>query len=167
MKDQSTLIHLEYESDKNYDTVIAAFEAATGTITGDEFRQAVAASGGNLASFEARIRAFEGSSAFMRFLDVDHSAWMKIFGIPGRSRLYVLGNPLIAATMARHDLGAGLNVPVRVLIYEKPNSGRTWLAYDLPSSLMARLGNNEIDKAAIKLDEKLAALAEIATEAKP
>ena len=46
MKDQSTLIHLEYESDKNYDTVIAAFEAATGTITGDEFRQAVAASGG-------------------------------------------------------------------------------------------------------------------------
>jgi uncharacterized protein (DUF302 family) len=69
--------------------------------------------------------------------------------------------------MARHDLSAGLNVPVRVLIYEKPNSGRTWLAYDLPSSLMARLGNNEIDKAAIKLDEKLAALAEIATEAKP
>jgi hypothetical protein len=56
---------------------------------------------------------------------------------------------------------------VRVLIYEKSNSGRTWLAYDLPSSLMARLGNNEVDKAAIKLDEKLAALAEIATEAKP
>jgi Domain of unknown function DUF302 len=98
------------------DNVIAAFEAATGTITSDDFRQAVAASGGNVADFETRIHAFEGSSALMRFLDIDHSAWMKILGIPGRSRLYILGNPLIAATMVRHDLGAGLNVPVRVLL---------------------------------------------------
>lgn len=59
--------------------------------------------------------------------------------------------------MVRHDLGAGLNVPVRVLIYEKPDSGRTRLAYDLPSSLMARLGNKEVDMAAAKLAEKLAA----------
>ena len=49
MKDQNTLIHLEYESDQDYDNVIAAFEAATGTITSDDFRQAVAASGGNVA----------------------------------------------------------------------------------------------------------------------
>jgi hypothetical protein len=55
----------------------------------------------------------------------------------------------------------------RAFSYEKSNSGHTRLAYDLPSSLMARLGNNEVDKAAIKLDEKLAALAEIATGAKP
>jgi hypothetical protein len=30
MKDQNTLIHLEYESDQDYDNVIAAFEAANG-----------------------------------------------------------------------------------------------------------------------------------------
>ena len=113
-----------------------------------------------------RVRAFEGPSGFMRFLDIDHGAWIGMLGISGRAKLYILGNPLIAATMIRHDLGAALNVPVRAMIFEDPPTRHTRLVYDLPSSLMARLGSEEVNAAALKLDEKLAALAEAATGAR-
>jgi hypothetical protein len=33
--------------------------------------------------------------------------------------MYTIGNPLIAPTMLKHDLGAGLDVPVRLMIYER------------------------------------------------
>jgi uncharacterized protein (DUF302 family) len=166
MQDQSTLIHLEYLSERPFDEVVAAFEGAVGVVDSDQFRQAVVASAGNADEFMRRIHAFEGASGFMRFLDIDHSAWMGMLGILGRAKLYILGNPLIAATMIRHDLGAALNVPVRAMIVEDPAARRTRLVYDLPSSLMARLGNEEVNAAAVRLDEKLAALAEAATGAR-
>jgi hypothetical protein len=53
-----------------------------------------------------------------------------------------LGNRWIERTIIEHDPGVGLNVPVRVLIYEEPAIGICRLANDLPSSLMARLQNN-------------------------
>ncbi len=166
MQDESTLIHLEYLSERPFDEVVAAFEAATGVVSSDEFRQIVAASAGNADEFMQRVHAFEGPSGFMRFLDIDHGAWMGMLGIAGRAKLYILGNPLIAATMIRHNLGAALNVPVRAMIVEDPQTRRTRLVYDRPSSLMARLGDREVDAAAARLDEKLAALAEAATGAK-
>ncbi len=166
MQDQSTLIHLEYLSGRPFGEVVAAFEGATGAAAKGEFREAVVASAGNGDEFIKRVHAFEGPGGFMRFFDVDHSAWMGMLGISGRAKLYILGNPLIAATMIRHDLGAALNVPVRVMIVEDPATRRTRLVYDLPSSLMARLGNEEDSAAALKLDEKLAALAEVATGAR-
>jgi uncharacterized protein (DUF302 family) len=102
----------------------------------------------------------------MRFLDVDHGAWMTRIGLRARCKLYILGNPLIARTMLKHDLGAGLNVPVRAMIYEDQKTGRTRLAYDLPSPLMARLGNEKVTAAAKLLDEKLVALATTVTGAR-
>jgi hypothetical protein len=44
MQDQSTLIHLEYLSERPFDEVVAAFEGTTGAVANDEFRLAVAAS---------------------------------------------------------------------------------------------------------------------------
>jgi uncharacterized protein (DUF302 family) len=64
--------------------------------------------------------------------------------------------------MIKHDPGVGLNVPIRVAIYQTA-SGEARLAYDLPSSLMSRLNNAEVSAAAIKLDAKLRALAELAS----
>ncbi|MFY0583997.1 DUF302 domain-containing protein [Cystobacter fuscus] len=83
-------------------------------------------------------------------------------GQKARARMYVIGNPLIARTMLRHDVAMGLHVPVRVLIHEH-RDGKCHLGYDVPSSLMARLGNEELLVAARKLDDKLALLAEQVT----
>jgi uncharacterized protein (DUF302 family) len=73
--------------------------------------------------------------------------------------MYTIGNPLIAMTMLKHEVAAGLNVPVRIMIYEETGSGTTRFVYDLPSSLMSFLGNEQVMNAARKLDEKLIALA--------
>jgi uncharacterized protein (DUF302 family) len=164
MRDESVLIHCEHESERPFDEVVAVFENAVGVVDGKAFQKAVASSVDE-KDFERRIRAFEGPSGFMRFLDIDHGAWMTRIGLRTRCKLYILGNPLIARTMLKHDLGVGLNVPVRVMIYEDQKTGRTRLAYDLPSSLMARLGNEQVTAAARRLDEKLAALGKIATGA--
>jgi uncharacterized protein (DUF302 family) len=77
--------------------------------------------------------------------------------------MYTIGNPLIARTMLEHDIAAGLNVPVRLMIYEDPVNRTTRLAYDLPSSLMSGLQNEKVAAAAKKLDTKLIALALHAT----
>jgi uncharacterized protein (DUF302 family) len=67
--------------------------------------------------------------------------------------------------MLKHDIAAGLNVPVRLMIYEDVASRTTRLAYDLPSSLMSGLKNRKVTPAAKKLDAKLIALAIHATGA--
>jgi uncharacterized protein (DUF302 family) len=54
----------------------------------------------------------------MRFLTVDDGVWMARVGLNAKARMYTIGYPLIARTMLEHDLAAGLNVPVRLAIYE-------------------------------------------------
>jgi len=164
MESTSVVTHGEHRSKRAFDTVVADFEAAIGIADEASFRAAVAAST-DAEDFERRMRAFEGSSGFMLFIRIDHGAWLARIGQKARAILYVLGNPLIARTMLEHDLAAGLHVPVRVLIHEDPASGTARLTYDLPSSLMAHIGDAQLLAAARRLDEKLTALAERATGA--
>jgi uncharacterized protein (DUF302 family) len=100
----------------------------------------------------------------MRFLQLDHGGFLKLLGHSGKVKQYTIGNPLIAVTMLRHDVGAALYVPLRVVVYEA-SDGRTHFAYDRPSSLMDRLDNEELSAAARELDAKLAALVERVTVA--
>src|ERR1700733_5766074 len=64
MKDESTLVHCEHESERTFDEVVTAFEKAVGVVDGKAFQKAVAGSIDE-KDFEARIRTFEGSSGFM------------------------------------------------------------------------------------------------------
>jgi uncharacterized protein (DUF302 family) len=66
---------------------------------------------------------FVGESGFMLFYEIDHGGWLPRFGINPRTVRWVLGNPLIAITMIRHDITAGLFAPVEFLVTEK-ESGR-------------------------------------------
>ncbi len=163
MIDEFTVRHHEHVSARSFDDVVAAFEAAVGSIEKKGFQAEVDATEGT-ADFEALMRSHEGSSGFMRFMTTDHGRWLTHIGLHFKAKMYTIGNPLIARTMIKHDIGAGLNVPVRLMIYED-TEGKTRLGYDLPSSLMSRLHNEEVTAAARKLDEKLIALAELATGA--
>ncbi|HLX45299.1 MAG TPA: DUF302 domain-containing protein [Bryobacteraceae bacterium] len=153
--------HSEHSTTRSYDEVIQAFETATGSVEGGAWPH-IAASAKDLGEFEKLVQEREGSSGFMRFLTIDHG-WMSRYGSKARSRMYTLGNPLIAQTMLRHSIAAGLNVPIRLFIYEDLPSGTTRLAYDLPSSLMSVLQNDDVMAAAKKLDAKLIALAKQVT----
>ncbi|MFZ3181057.1 MAG: DUF302 domain-containing protein [Methylocystis silviterrae] len=163
MIDSFTVEHYEHVSHRSFEDVVAAFEAELGSVEDGAIPREVAAAK-NRADFETRIRRYEGRSGFMRFLINDHGAWMGRMGADAKIRSYVIGNPLVAQTMITHDPGVGLNVPIRVVIFQT-STGEVRLAYDLPSSLMSRLHNEDVSDAALELDAKLRALAELATGA--
>jgi uncharacterized protein (DUF302 family) len=76
----------------------------------------------------------------------------------------IIGNPTIAITMLRHDLTAGLFVPVELILVEE-HDGRCSLTYVRPSSLMVVETNDALLAAARQLDAKLQALATKVTSA--
>lgn len=158
-----TVQHYEHATDRSFEEVVAAFEAATGSVEKGELNTAIQEAK-SLSEFETKVRSFEGKSGFMRFLINDHAGWLRHFGRKAKARTYTLGNPLIAWTMLKYDLGAGLNVPIRLMIYED-SAQQVRLVYDLPSSLMSHLGKEELMVSARKLDEKLRLLAERSTAA--
>ena len=91
----------------------------------------------------------------MLFHVIDHGGWLSKFGINRRMVRWIFGNPLIAITMIRHDLTAGLFAPVEILVTEAEDGLGTTITYVRPSSLMV-LGNNPpLMQAAVELDKKL------------
>ena len=164
MRTTFTVHHNEHVSSRPFEEVVNAFESAVGSVEDTGF-PALLASTKSAEEFETSVHSREGTSGFMRFLTVDHGAWLARIGLNAKARMYTIGNPLIARTMLKHDIAAGLNVPVRLMIYEDAVTGTTRLAYDLPTSLMSGLQNEKVAAAAIKLDAKLIALAIHATGA--
>jgi uncharacterized protein (DUF302 family) len=164
MKTTFTVHHNEHVSSRSFEEVVTAFESAVGSVEETGF-PALLASTKSAEEFETRVKSREGTSGFMRFLTVDHGAWLARIGLNAKARMYTIGNPLIAQTILKHDIAAGLNVPVRLMIYEDAASRTTRLAYDLPSSLMSGLQNEKVTAAAKKLDAKLITLAIHATGA--
>ena len=101
---------------------------------------------------------FVGKSGFMLFSEIDHGGWISKFGINRRTLRLILGNPLIAITMIRHDLTAGLFAPVEILVTERENAQGTNVVYVRPSSLIVIDENPPLRSAAEALDEKLSSL---------
>ena len=94
----------------------------------------------------------------MLFLEIDHGTWLPAFGIERKVVRWILGNPLIAITMMRHDLTAGLFAPVEFLLLENASGQGSTLIYDLPSSLMVIEPNPPLKDAAQELDRELETL---------
>ena len=157
MRTMFTVHHNEHVSSRSFEEVVNAFESAVGSVEDTGFAVLVASTK-SAEEFESQVKSRESSSGFMRFLTVDHGAWMARIGLNTKARMYTIGNPLIARTMVEHDIAAGLNVPVRLMIYEEPATRTTRVTYDLPSSLMSGLQNEKVTAAAKKLDAKLIAL---------
>jgi hypothetical protein len=113
-------------------------------------------------SYEGEVRSRVGPGGFMLLAVWNHGGWIKKAGIDRKLMRIVIGNPLIAITMLRHDVTAGLFAPVELLLSEEPD-GRSALTYVVPSSLMVVEPNPPLCEAATALDAKLAALAEAVT----
>ena len=96
---------------------------------------------------------FVGRSGFMLFAELDHGAWLSRYGIRRQVLRWILGNPLIAITMLRHDVTAGLFAPVEILLTDRPPEQGSTVTYLKPSSLVGT--NREVLEAARKLDTKL------------
>jgi len=85
---------------------------------------------------------------------LNHGVALSLRGKPGNAVQYGIGNVLVATRMTQHHLGAGLYAPIRVLLYEGPN-GTAVFEYDQPTTSFAPLGDEEVDRVARWLDEKV------------
>ena len=111
------------------------------------------------AEFARRLNErYVGPSGFMLFAEINHGGWISKFGINRRTLRLILGNPLIAITMLRHDLIAGLFAPVEVLVTEHDDRQGTNVVYVQPSSLIVVDDHPPLQSAAEALDAKLADL---------
>lgn len=152
-------VRVRYDSAKSYDELVAALLADIGEkpVTIND----IATATDSWESYRERVESHVGPSGFMLFVLIDHGSWVTKAGIDRKVLRVILGNPLIAITMLRHDVTAGLFAPVEVLLAEEGE--RSSLTYVKPSSLMVVEPNPELLSAAKQLDAKLAALAEKVT----
>ena len=112
---------------------------------------------------EERLRKAAGEEGMMLFNIREHGKLQNIYGKSRNAKQYVVGNPLIATTMTRHDIRAGLYAPLRLLVYEADDHS-TYIEFDKPSSLFGQFDNPEVTAVARSLDEKLLNLIKKAEE---
>jgi uncharacterized protein (DUF302 family) len=155
-------VRVRYDSTNSYDELVAALLADIGErpVPIDDIAKAL----DSWESYEQEVQSYVGPSGFMLFGRFNHGAWIAKAGIDRKVLRVILGNPLIAITMLRHDMTAGLFAPVEVLLLDEED-GRSSLTYVKPSSLMVVHPNPELLSAAEELDAKLAALAAKVTTA--
>ena len=147
----------------------------------------------NAQGIEDVVRSTNTSSGFALFAEFNHGRWIQFFpaqpkspltsswdessretlasqgtsmaGIHGGKGLmrFIFGNPLVAATMLKHDVEAGLHVPVECCFVEQED-GSTKLITLLPSGLIAGhdqgLKNRELREAVGKLEDMVLRLVE-------
>lgn len=151
-----TGVRLRFDSSKNFDELVDALLSDVGEkpVMIDD----IAINCESWGAYQEEVESCVGPSGFMLFGLLNHGGWIKKVGIERKALRVIIGNPLIAITMLRHDLTAGLFAPVELLLVEEDN-GRSSLIYVQPSSLILVETNPPLLAAARELDVKLAALA--------
>jgi uncharacterized protein (DUF302 family) len=148
-------VRVRYDSTRTFDQLVTALLADIGE---KPVSLDILAAAGSWESYRRQVEPHVGPSGFMLFKLIDHGAWIQQAGIDRKVLRVILGNPLIAITMLRHDVTAGLFAPVEVLLVDEGDDGSS-LTYVKPSTLMVVEENPELLSAATQLDTKLAELA--------
>ena len=155
---QSTQVkRVRFKSRRSFDEVLQRLhERVPAAITPEQYPAAmVKARGDSLEGFEKVVRSQTERSGFVLFAEFDYHQWLGLYGIQRKLARWILGNPVIAITMIRHDLEAALFAPVELLSVEDENHEGVTVIYDLPSSLMVTRENPPLLEAAAALDAKL------------
>jgi hypothetical protein len=151
----------EHSSTKSYEELVDEFEQAVGDAeSGEVARIFIEAdnSKNSRAIWESDISVFFGPSGFLRVFSLDLGTMLSWYGKQAKAKTWIYGNPIIADTLLRYDIRGGGWLPLQILIYEA-DDGEARLAYDLPSSVLARFGNEDVDAAAKVLDAKIESFA--------
>jgi uncharacterized protein (DUF302 family) len=142
------------ETPVGYEDLCARFEAAVGRLDAPTVRQ-LEASAAPWPQVEAAMRAMAGESGLMRFAVFNQGAVASLSGSQIRCRLYLVGNPAVAARIVRIDERGALYVPFRVAVYAAPRREGATIAFDRPSSLLAGMGRVELDEIGRMLDREI------------
>jgi uncharacterized protein (DUF302 family) len=149
-------VRIRFESKRNFDELVSVLLADVGEkpLMIDD----LPAKFETWESYKTEVESHVGPSGFILFALLNHGAWIKKIQIQRKVLRVVIGNPLLAITMLRHDLMAGLFAPVELILIEEDDDCSS-LTYVRPSSLMVVETNEPLLAAAKELDAKLHALA--------
>jgi uncharacterized protein (DUF302 family) len=120
-------------------------------------------SGHGVSETVERLKSLLDQKKIQLFAHIDHAAGAQNVGLALRpTQVLIFGNPQAGTPLMQSQQTLGLDLPLRVLVWED-EAGRVWLTYRRPESLAQRhhvVGHDEAVKA---LDTGLAALARAAT----
>jgi len=157
-----TIDHVRLVTDKNFTDVTRSLEDHLGRFD-PTVLQSLRPDTDRVDDVKSRIEAMARPSGFMLFGTIDHGELLSLFGQKRRAIQYVVGNPLIALQMTRHNVAAGLYAPLRLIVFEDEN-GETHIEYDQPSSLFGQFNDDRITSVAEQLDRKMEELVRVAVE---
>lgn len=150
------MTHVRFTTDLPFADVDAKFRRQLGVLDAHTI-QGLFSGTLPLSAVAQRLESIAGPTGLCLFGSFDHGRALALDGRAARVVQHLVGNPLVAEQMTKHDLRAGLYAPLRVLIWADAG-GQTVVEYDLPSSLFGQLGNAQVDKVAMDLDRKLDAI---------
>ena len=141
-------VRIRFESKKSFDELVSALLADVGEkpLMIDE----LPAKFESWESYKAEVEKHVGPSGFILFALLNHGAWIKKVGILTKVLRVIIGNPVLAITMMRHDLTAGLFAPVELILIEEDDN-QSSLTYVRPSSLIVVEKNEPLLAAAREL----------------
>jgi uncharacterized protein (DUF302 family) len=100
------------------------------------------------------LKSMEGEQGFMIIQTIDHGADLLMVGQRRKAKQYLIGNPLLAIQVNRHDIRPALYAPLRVLVFES-EPGCTVVEFDQPSTLFGQFGREEVTAVGVDDDGKL------------
>jgi uncharacterized protein (DUF302 family) len=110
-----------------------------------------------------RFKALLAARRIQVFADIDHAAGAKEVGLSLRpTRVIIFGNPVAGTPLMQSRQTIGLDLPLRVLIWED-EAGKVWLTYHRPESLAWSYNVIDRHEAVDGLSGGLATLAREAT----
>lgn len=137
-----------------YEDLCRRFESAVGRLDAATVRR-LEASAAPWPEVEAAMRTMAGESGLMQFAVFDQGAVASLSGGQIRCRLYLVGNPAVAARIVQIDERGALYVPFRVAVYAPARQEGATISFDRPSSLLAGLGQLELDDIGRMLDREI------------
>ena len=147
---QRQIARISIDADVSFESFVKSFQERLG-----QFDQAaIAALVGQPREAAGAIQGMEGDQGLMIFFTLDHGRALTMVGKSTKAIRFILGNPLVAIQMTKHDVRAGQYVPLTLLAYEDEEN-RVRIEYDQPSSLLNVCENADVDKIAGELDKKL------------
>ena len=158
MKTAIVIEHVSIEVESNFDNFTFHLEKALGVLTPSTLH----ALGAAPASMVSYLNSTSDETSLMLFNVLVQDDLTRKEN-PRKIKQYHIGNPTIMLRMIENHPGAGLYIPIHLLVYEKFN-GKAIVEYDLPSSSFAQFYNSKIFSDSITLENMLIKLIRIADE---
>lgn len=149
---QYAAVRVIARSTRPFDDVCANLERLVGRAALETL-----SAGASKQDIEDSVARTVGPSGLLIFQVLEHGRLLSTLGLRSlNARLYVIGNPLLAAQMTKDCPAAGLYVPLRLFVSEE--NGQTVATYDRPSASLSQFGNTRITEIGLMLDAKIAGL---------